>query len=155
NTQKTESHDIDSKSSTSCPECNQSFFGKWCQLCESTRTHMGKKYILKRAGPLRVALKELCIRKDNSLSEIKSIIKASKKAPRHVIRYFGLSRNPITNNYIIVMEYANQGNLHKYLVNNYVTLTWEKKLEILNSIASGLRQLHTAGLVHGALHSGN
>ncbi|CAG8789730.1 12660_t:CDS:1, partial [Dentiscutata erythropus] len=142
-TQKTESHDVENKSSTPCPECNQSFFGKWCLLCESTRTRpksleltsgdseldkyiqqiqssaknceqfiewipfekfsdikeisksgsgkvsealwnegpplryrisinfkdMGKKYILKRAGPVRVALKELCIRKDNSLSE--------------------------------------------------------------------------------------
>ncbi|CAG8574196.1 15490_t:CDS:1, partial [Racocetra fulgida] len=83
-----------------------------------------------------------------------SIIKASKKSP-HVIRYFGLSKNPATNNYIIVMEYANQGNLHKYLVNNYITLTWEKKLEILNFIISGLQQIHMKGLVHGALHSGN
>ncbi|CAG8731718.1 1812_t:CDS:2, partial [Cetraspora pellucida] len=58
-------------------------------------------------GLVRVALKELCSRRDNSLPEIMSIIKASKKLP-HVIRYFGLSKNPATDNYIIVMEYANQ-----------------------------------------------
>ncbi|CAG8632288.1 24915_t:CDS:2 [Gigaspora margarita] len=37
NSQKTETHDVNGKSSSSCPECNQSFFDKWTHLCESTR----------------------------------------------------------------------------------------------------------------------
>ena len=38
---------------------------------------------------------------------------------------------------MLVMEYANGGNLHNYLQNNFVDITWNKKLYILWKISEG------------------
>ena len=56
---------------------------------------------------------------------------------------------------MIVMQYANNGGLLSYLDQNINKLTWMKKLEHLRDIASYLRNIHDAGLVHCDLHGGN
>ena len=35
------------------------------------------------------------------------------------------------------MEYANGGNLHNYLQENFINITWEGKLRILLNISEG------------------
>ena len=67
----------------------------------------------------------------------------------------GLTKNPETNEYIIVMEYANNGNLLYYLDQNINQLTWMDKLQYLTSIVCDLRTVHSMGLVHCDLHGGN
>ncbi|UZO00062.1 uncharacterized protein OCT59_001316 [Rhizophagus irregularis] len=44
-----------------------------------------------------------------------------------------------TKEYILIMEYANGGNLHNYLQNNFVNITWKKKSYILEEIISGFK----------------
>lgn len=39
---------------------------------------------------------------------------------------------------MLVMEYANGGDLNNYLQKNFVNITWEMKLDILSYIARGL-----------------
>src|SRR5947208_1634438 len=56
---------------------------------------------------------------------------------------------------MIVMQYANKGNLLSYLDQNINTLTWRMKLGYLNCIADYLSNIHRAGLVHRDLHGGN
>jgi hypothetical protein len=39
---------------------------------------------------------------------------------------------------MLIMEYANGGNLHNYLQENFINITWEMKLNILSDIVMGL-----------------
>src|ERR1044072_8019823 len=72
-----------------------------------------------------------------------------------VIRYYGLSQNSQTKDYIIVMKYAGEGDLHKYLNNRLINLTWKEKLLALQDISNGLAFIHQAGLMHCDFHGGN
>ena len=56
---------------------------------------------------------------------------------------------------MIVMQYANNGNILSYLGQNINKLRWMDKLRCLNDIAWYLDTIHTAGLVHCDLHGGN
>ncbi|RIA91709.1 kinase-like domain-containing protein [Glomus cerebriforme] len=72
-----------------------------------------------------------------------------------IIRCYGISRDPDTGNFIIVLYYAHRGNLRTYLEKNYGKLDWIQKLGILKQIAEGLKKIHHAGFVHRDFHSGN
>ena len=54
----------------------------------------------------------------------------------------------------MVLEYAENGNLRKYLKNNF-NLTWNEKLQFLKNIAYNLGTIHDQECVHKDLHSGN
>jgi serine/threonine protein kinase len=54
----------------------------------------------------------------------------------------------------MVLEYAENGNLRKYLENNF-NLTWNEKLQFLKNIAWNLHIIHSKKYVHKDLHSGN
>jgi len=56
---------------------------------------------------------------------------------------------------MIVMQYANNGNLLSYLVQNINKLMWMDKLQCLEGIAYDLEHIHYHQLVHCDLHSGN
>ena len=56
---------------------------------------------------------------------------------------------------MIVMQYANNGSLLSYLVQNINKLTWRDKLWCLWDIANYLWTIHSAGIVHCDLHGGN
>ncbi|CAG8685498.1 22885_t:CDS:2 [Cetraspora pellucida] len=45
--------------------------------------------------------------------------------------------DPVTKNYILVMQYARNGDLTKYLMSSNSTITWERRLEILYGVATG------------------
>ena len=38
---------------------------------------------------------------------------------------------------MMVMDYAKDGDLHKYLQNNFANITWNEKLSILYNISDG------------------
>ena len=56
---------------------------------------------------------------------------------------------------MIVMQYANNGDLLSYLNLNINYLTWRMKLDYLKSIARYLNIIHSMDLVHCDLHGGN
>src|SRR5207244_95702 len=68
---------------------------------------------------------------------------------------YGVTQDPKTKEYMIVMQYANNGSLLSYLDQNINKLTWKKKLDYLNDIADYLDTIHDEGLVHCDLHGGN
>jgi len=53
------------------------------------------------------------------------------------------------------MRYANNRSLTNYLTKNFKNLKWEDKVEMLDKIISGLKNIHQEQLVHYDLHSGN
>ncbi|CAJ0754769.1 2107_t:CDS:2, partial [Entrophospora sp. SA101] len=60
-----------------------------------------------------------------------------------------------TNNYYMVIQYANGGSLRQYLQRNHQQLTWNDKIRIVNEIATGLYAIHQENLSHKNLHPNN
>ncbi|CAB4418665.1 unnamed protein product [Rhizophagus irregularis] len=111
----------------------------------------------KRIGETKVALKCLHNSQDittDFLNEIESNIIVCKLSSGHVVRCFGITKDPKTNDFIMVMKLIN-GNLRQYLNNNFISLSWKKKLGYLIDIAHGLGDIHNKGLIHRDFHCGN
>src|ERR1043165_2111020 len=68
------------------------------------------------------------------------------------IQCLGLSQDPVTFNYIMMMEFAPFGSLYTYLNNN---MTWKKRITALLDISIGLSTLHDNDLIHQDFHPGN
>ncbi|PKY25200.1 kinase-like protein [Rhizophagus irregularis] len=117
--------------------------------------------IVKRAitdGKNRVALK--CLIKKSSKINIKDFeslvmeLKVLREVSCHknIISFLGISKD---NGYVVVLEYANEGNLREYLTKKFKSLEWEKKIQMALDITSGLNFLHSKGIIHRDLHSKN
>ena len=57
-------------------------------------------------------------------------------------KIYGVTQDPETKEYMIVMQYANNGSLLSYLGQNINKLTWMDKLQCLCSIAFYLHDIH-------------
>ncbi|UZO14333.1 uncharacterized protein OCT59_005793 [Rhizophagus irregularis] len=68
-----------------------------------------------------------------------------------IVRCFGITKDPKTNNFMIVMELKN-GGLRQHLNNNFISLNWDHKLYSLFDIAIGLQDIHDKGLIHQDFH---
>src|SRR2546430_2569570 len=72
-----------------------------------------------------------------------------------VVTCYGITKDPKTNNFTMVMNYANNGSLRHHLNNSFNSMDWNKKLDILRDIASSLKKIHDNGLIHHDFHCGN
>jgi serine/threonine protein kinase len=72
-----------------------------------------------------------------------------------VVRVYGITQDPETKDYMMVLQYAENGSLRNYLDKSYGRLTWEYKFVDLWFIASGLKNIHENELIHRDLHIGN
>ncbi|WNE41385.1 MAG: Serine/threonine-protein kinase PknD [Mycoplasmataceae bacterium] len=83
-----------------------------------------------------------------------------------IVQCFGISQDPIDNNYLMIMMYIEKGNLIKYLVeNDYLRVgenSWKNnissflnKLKLLIEISKGLDLIHEKNLIHCDFHPGN
>ena len=50
--------------------------------------------------------------------------------------------------YIMVLQYANQGNLREYLGKNFHSIQWENKIHMALDIMCGLKYLHSRQIIH-------
>ncbi|KAG9288686.1 hypothetical protein G9A89_004305 [Geosiphon pyriformis] len=74
---------------------------------------------------------------------------------KYILECYGITKDVTTDEFIMVLPFAEHGDLKAFLKMNENTLTWELFLCILFQIACGLRFIHESGLVHGDLHPGN
>ncbi|CAB4440009.1 unnamed protein product [Rhizophagus irregularis] len=102
---------------------------------------------------IKLALKSL----DNSsclstefLNEIKSHLQIYLFT---VIQCYGITQDPNTKDYMMVLAYCEDGNLRNYYINNEIN--YFSKIDGLMRIANGLLDIHNAGKVHKDFHSGN
>ncbi|EXX70207.1 Ipl1p [Rhizophagus irregularis DAOM 197198w] len=113
---------------------------------------------MERKGETKVALKCLHNSQDitaDFLKEVESNILACESYDSHfVVRCFGITKDPKTNNFMMVMD-LKEGNLRQHLNNNFISLDWKRKLWSLYSIAYGLKDIHKKGLIHHDFHCGN
>src|SRR3954453_2256451 len=72
-----------------------------------------------------------------------------------MLQCFGISQDPSTKNYVIVLEYAEHGNLRKYLSENVENTSWKLKLALACDIAKALKTIHRTNLLHRDFHCGN
>ncbi|RHZ89782.1 hypothetical protein Glove_11g46 [Diversispora epigaea] len=73
----------------------------------------------------------------------------------NIIKFYGISIDPSTETYYLVMQYAKDGDLRTYLQYNFNTLDWKIKIQMAKDITSGLCYIHGKNIVHRDLHSKN
>src|SRR6266498_639656 len=74
---------------------------------------------------------------------------------RYLNKYYGITQNPVTGDFIIIMKYYKLGSLKDYIRKNFYNIKWKEKLKILIYIVKGLKHLHDQKIIHRDLHSGN
>ncbi|CAB4441637.1 unnamed protein product [Rhizophagus irregularis] len=79
---------------------------------------------------------------------------ASVLSSNDIIYFYGFTEDPNTSKYMVVMDYANKGNLRENLT-NIVENNWNQKLYMLYEIISGLNKIHKENLIHCDFHDGN
>ncbi|PKC55182.1 kinase-like protein [Rhizophagus irregularis] len=104
-----------------------------------------------------VALKSLNNSENVTLEFINEISLHSEigATTRNIIIAYGITQDPETKNYMMVLEFAENGSLRNYLNKNYNELNWKNKLQYLYYIAHGLEKIHVNELTHRDLHIGN
>src|SRR5688572_1024632 len=72
-----------------------------------------------------------------------------------ILDLYGITKDPETSEYMIVLEYAMDGNLRSYFKKNFLNLKWKEKFNILYWMILNLNKIHGSKFVHKDLHSGN
>ncbi|PKC70179.1 kinase-like protein, partial [Rhizophagus irregularis] len=88
------------------------------------------------------------------LNELRSLYQCHDNN-KWVIGCYGITQDPITKEYMLILNYAEGGNLHDYLRQNFINITWGDKLFILRGISFGLVKIHYNNFIHRDIHSGN
>ncbi|RHZ43851.1 hypothetical protein Glove_851g15 [Diversispora epigaea] len=74
---------------------------------------------------------------------------------REIIECYGVTQDPITENYAFILEYVQDGDLHHFIRKHFEVFTWKKKITYLTYIAQGIEKIHNKKIIHRDLHSGN
>ncbi|RIA93802.1 kinase-like domain-containing protein [Glomus cerebriforme] len=109
------------------------------------------------SGECLVVLKCIEIPQNSPLSffdQLSKNLRCENNSGAHIVRCYGITQDPKSEKYMLVLQYAKDGNISHYLKQNS-DITWQKRLEILYALAEGLYNIHEKNLVHGNLHSGN
>src|SRR4051812_33608998 len=72
----------------------------------------------------------------------------------NIVSCYGITQNPDTKDYMMVLMYCDDGDLRNYL-NQSEDYGYVPKIKHLSQIANGLLDIHNAGKVHKDFHSGN
>ncbi|GBC32725.2 hypothetical protein RIR_jg12117.t1 [Rhizophagus irregularis DAOM 181602=DAOM 197198] len=126
-----------------CEECNQNNTGyEWCRACNAKHFQRNFKNWTS----------------DVTWEFINEIISHYKIGDNYncyncVTQLYGISQDPETQNYIMVLEYAEHGSLRNYLDKCYDKLSWKDKLNNLWWISFGLAIVHVKELIHRDLHN--
>ena len=55
----------------------------------------------------------------------------------YIVPCYGVTKDPNKNDYLLVFEYAENGDLHNHLSKNFKEITWQNKIESLWRISQG------------------
>src|SRR5687768_9914641 len=73
----------------------------------------------------------------------------------YINQYYGITQDPITKDFMIIMDYCELGDLKHYIPINFYNLNWSDKLDRLEYIVKGLEAIHKMDIIHRNFHSGN
>ncbi|CAB4414707.1 unnamed protein product [Rhizophagus irregularis] len=107
----------------------------------------------------RVCLDKYALKSLNNSSNISSDFLNEIKSHLQIHLYdvvpcYGITQNPNTKEYMMVLLYCDKGNLRNYL-NKSKYIGYESKIFELQQIARGLLDIHIVEKVHKDFHSGN
>ncbi|RHZ46807.1 hypothetical protein Glove_606g69 [Diversispora epigaea] len=102
----------------------------------------------------QVALKKLKNSQQISSEFLKELIVNFHCRDKYVLPIVGITQDPKTKEYAIVLRHMKNGNLKNFLQQNK-TLPWKERLWLLNSFIRGLETIHSKGFIHRDLHPGN
>ncbi|RHZ64798.1 hypothetical protein Glove_320g47 [Diversispora epigaea] len=71
------------------------------------------------------------------------------------LSFYGITKDPETNEYIMVLEYMSDGNLRDYLRNHFDDISWELKLGHLRRLSFNFKNIHKLNIIHHDFHPGN
>ncbi|GET50844.1 kinase-like domain-containing protein [Rhizophagus irregularis DAOM 181602=DAOM 197198] len=131
------------------------YFATWI---DGPKIH--KKYGIwekRKSEPIKVALKRLNGSENISaeyLNEIK-ILWDLCQIHNGCLSFYGMTKDPETEELMIISEYADKGNLRSVISHNFNNTLWKDKLLYLHWITHGLKSLHELGYFHKDFHSGN
>ncbi|GES88157.1 kinase-like domain-containing protein [Rhizophagus clarus] len=128
--------------STKWPE---GFINYWDIENQEWHRYKNYEYVLK-------SLKNSSNISSDFLNEIKSHLQIYI---HDIIQCYGITQDPNTREYMMVLEYCNDGNLRNYLNKSENYIGYTRKIDELQVIARGLFEIHNAGKVHKDFHSGN
>ena len=69
--------------------------------------------------------------------------------------FYGITKDPETNEFMMIMEFADNGTLRHILSSNFNNISWIDKIFYLWKTAYDLGNLHRLGYFHKDFHSGN
>ncbi|RHZ76380.1 hypothetical protein Glove_198g108 [Diversispora epigaea] len=102
-----------------------------------------------------IALKWVPLNDKFTLENLINEAKGHRKLEIHIniLKSYGITKN--ANDYMIILEYVNEGSLQQYLRTNFQKLDWNVKLNLSKQIANVLMYLHSNEITHGKLNSEN
>ncbi|RHZ88949.1 hypothetical protein Glove_19g311 [Diversispora epigaea] len=90
---------------------------------------------------------------DNLIDEIKR----HRKLEIHdsILKFYGITKKENINNYMIILEYFDEGSLRQYLKTNFPKMDWNAKLNLAKQIANVLMFLHSNDITHVKFNTEN
>ncbi|RHZ74120.1 hypothetical protein Glove_227g160 [Diversispora epigaea] len=110
----------------------------------------------KRYSNYEVALKKFdnLVNFNDVLNEMEIHLKTYTKHNAS-IQFYGITQDPETHSYMMVLDYANDGNLREYLKINFNNINWKQKLNNLYDLSENLMNIHELDIIHQDFHPGN
>ncbi len=71
------------------------------------------------------------------------------------LNFYGITKDPETKEFVMIVEFASMGNLKRVLLTNFNNILWDEKIGYLYSLTSDLTSLHSLEYCHRNFHSGN
>jgi serine/threonine protein kinase len=68
---------------------------------------------------------------------------------------YGITKDPETKEFMMIIRFADKGNLRSSLINNFNNILWKNKIVLLFDLSENLQDLHKLGYFHKDFHSGN
>ncbi|RHZ57539.1 hypothetical protein Glove_386g2 [Diversispora epigaea] len=109
---------------------------------------------VKRSSKQEIVLKVLN-NSQNVDTEFLNELKHTFQLSGYIIKCQGVTQDPQTKNYALVLEYARNGDLHHFIHKNFENFTWSVKIHYLNCIIRRINEIHDKKIIHRDLHSGN
>ncbi|GBC09663.1 hypothetical protein RclHR1_09020001 [Rhizophagus clarus] len=107
---------------------------------------------------LTVALKRLNGSQNMSieyLNELKTHWNFNKQDTDTTLDFYGITKDPETKEFMMILEFAEKGNLRSFLLSDFNKIMWKDKIRNLYWITANLYDLHGLKYIHKDFHSGN
>ncbi|RHZ80244.1 hypothetical protein Glove_138g64 [Diversispora epigaea] len=131
------------------------YYAKWVDGCIEGWDIKNQQW--KRSGQFEVILKKFDGIVDISEDFLNEMEIHSRIIDNELLTvlFYGITKDPETHEYMMVLYYYKGGNLRNYLNNNFYNIDWDKKLYYLKNLADKFSKIHKLDIVHRDFHPGN